>query len=337
MNIHISHIRGNPTDSESVSGRCRQSGITMHCSPALGSRIAIGVVCAMLLLTACGTGTQDAEIASAKSRAAEMAASIDATPLPTTKPSPSPVESEEPSPSKVVEPDSEQEPSSTPTPSQPGINRWASYPWGSNGFECPSPSEFPGATHDPLDPDVVVLLGDSLLRDARAEILTSLQARGFQPVFVCWGGKNLEWGLQQVSHMRSQGLMPRCLVINLGTNDLKGTTAQGLADAVDPETVEARLISLLGSVADIDHVFTVDIAAEPSAAPSTMDNIGELPARWLAAVRTVGVGSVIPWSSYSTPGSGLTNTVPGDGVHDTTRGVATRASLITAAVSTTCG
>jgi lysophospholipase L1-like esterase len=288
----------------------------------------------VFVLTSCANPTDDAALAAAESRAANLASDSTASPNSSkAAPSTPPKMNTNPSATALPSASSAEEPEEATS-----VNLWADYPWGSNGQECPGgPGVSTGASTAPLDKRVVVILGDSLIRNAEPDISSRLEAEGFRPVFVCWGGKNLEWGAAQVDIMRSMGLLPRCLVINLGTNDLKGTTAQGLADAVDLRTVGDRLTYLLTTVADIDHVFTVDISAETSAAPTTMSSVSEAPAVWAEAVASTGIGRVIPWSQYSTPGSGLTNTDVGDGVHDTADGIQLRARLIADAVASTCG
>lgn len=210
---------------------------------------------------------------------------------------------------------------------------WESYPWGpDDGLACPAPSFSPGIQTDPAAPGVVVVVGDSLIRESRNAITASLAAAGFDVVFVCWGGKNLLWGLDQVAALRSLDLMPACLVVNLGTNDLKGTTAQGLADAVPMAMVSTRLTDLLTSVADVPDVFVVDLAADLSRAPGTMGEVGDAPTVWQTAVSQTGVGAAIPWSDAAARG-GL---VGSDGIHDSVEGQYARASLITDYVVRDC-
>ena len=226
------------------------------------------------------------------------------------------------------------EPSWTPVPgavSQDGD--WADYPWGSDGLECPPPATSPAAGSSPGDPGVVVVLGDSLVRDSRDAIASSLAGYGMSAQFVCWGGKNLEWGLAQIETMRSLSLLPTCLVINLGTNDLKGTTANGLADAVPLTTVRERLESILLGAADITHVFAVDIAADLSLAPSTMADVGDAPQVWQNAVSATGVGEVIPWAAITQADPSL---IGSDGIHDSGSGQQTRAQAIADAVAPYC-
>lgn len=226
------------------------------------------------------------------------------------------------------------EPSWTPVPgavSQDGD--WADYPWGSDGLECPPPATSPAAGSSPGDPGVVVVLGDSLVRDSRDAIASSLANYGMSAQFVCWGGKNLEWGVAQVETMRSLSLLPTCLVINLGTNDLKGTTANGLADAVPLTTVGVRLQNILLGSADITHVFAVDIAADLSLAPSTMADVDEAPQVWQNAVSATGIGEVIPWAAITESDPSL---IGSDGIHDSGSGQQTRAKAIADAVAPYC-
>lgn len=236
--------------------------------------------------------------------------------------------------------------SSTPSPSSAGNapspsatsqeavaeGSWEDYPWGSNGLECPHPATSSGA-RDSGAASRVVVLGDSLVRNARSAIDAALGAYGIRPVFVCWGGKTLTWGAEQVRIMRDLNVAPDCLVINLGTNDLKGTTANGLADAVSLSTVEQRLTDFLIEIRDVPHVFAVDIAANLAVAPSTMSEVTLAPTSWLNAVTTSGVGEVVPWASAVRV---QPNLIGADGIHDSEVGVTERATLIAQSVARYC-
>lgn len=296
----------------------------------------LGILLA-LCLVACGAPASQQDIEDNIKAAADMAASVRAG---ESAPVASPPTSGKPSPETQDAPESQyvEEPLADQTQSVPEPRDfaavWQQYPWGSNGLECPHPSSSPGAAADPLDRRTVVVVGDSLVRDGRNEIANALSARGFAPVFVCWGGKNLAWGQEQVMAMRSLGVLPRCLVFNLGTNDLKGTTAQGLADAVPLETVGERLVGLLAAVADVDDVFVVDLAANLAAAPNTMKRVAEAPGTYQQAVSTTGVGAVVAWSSRVAAQQGL---VGSDGIHDSAAGRAARAESIADAVARDCG
>lgn len=298
-----------------------------------------GLAVSALLFAACGAPAADSAVDDKVRAAQEMAASVQAYSSPEPKTSSAPTsEAAEPSSAGVQnEPVDESEaPTSEDSNPEPieHATIWQQYPWGSNGLECPHPSASPGVRQDVLDPRTVVVIGDSLIRDSRSEIAAALESRGFSPVFVCWGGKNLEWGSQQVSQLRELQLMPRCLVFNLGTNDLKGTTAQGLADAVSLETVGQRLTSLLQSVSDVDDVFVVDISADLSLAPSTMARVDEAPGVYRQAAMSTGVGDVIDWSEQVQGDPGL---IGSDGIHDTPTGRLVRAQLIATAVARDCG
>lgn len=210
---------------------------------------------------------------------------------------------------------------------------WESYPWGSDdGLACPAPGYSPGVERDPAGPGVVVIVGDSLIRESRAALKDSLAGVGFDVVFVCWGGKNLQWGLEQIAAMRALDVMPACLVVNLGTNDLKGTTAQGLADAVPMAAVSERLTNLLAEIDDVPDVFVVDLAADLSLAPGTMAEVANAPTVWQAAVSQTGVGAAIPWSEVAAQGGFIGS----DGIHDSVEGQYARARVITKYVARDC-
>ena len=210
---------------------------------------------------------------------------------------------------------------------------WDSYPWGpDDGLACSPPSTSSGHSLDPAGPGVVVIIGDSLIRESRDALNSALGDAGYGVVFICWGGKNLSWGLEQVDTMKSLRLMPTCLVVNLGTNDLKGTTAQGLSDAVPLGVVTDRLTELLLSLQEVDDVFVVDLAAELTLAPSTMAEAAKAPDAWEAAVEQTGVGAAVPWATEAAKG-GL---IGSDGIHDSADGQVARAQLITAYVMRDC-
>ena len=278
--------------------------------------VRFAAACLVLGLTACvqaepSTGPDRPEVPSASAEAAPAAESASALPL-----------------------------SPSPTVAAPAYRRpkevmalWESYPWAPNdGLACPSPADSPGTSLDPAAPGVVIVMGDSLIRDARSAITAEFADIGYDVVFVCWGGKNLQWGLGQVEQLRSLDLLPACLVVNLGTNDLKGTTAQGLADAVPLQTVAERLTSILSAVDAVPDVFVVDLAADLTAAPGTMSEVGQAPDVWQAAVQTTGVGAAVPWAAAAASG-GL---IGPDGIHDTAEGQQVRASLIASYVARDC-
>lgn len=301
----------------------------------IGAVLVAGV---LLSLQACGSNSSSPDIEDNLRLASEMAASVQAlTPSPLPIPAASADKSSRPRSSPKPKPSTTKSDPETPAATTIPVDyasRWEQYPWGSDGLECSPPGDSPGVNSAPDDPSTVVVMGDSLIRNARAELTYALTAAGFSPVFVCWGGKTLTWGEEQIDHMRSLELLPQCLVINLGTNDLKGTTAAGLSDSVDLETVQSRLTSILSAVSDLKDVFTVDLAANLDMAPSTMSRVGEAPGAYRQAVSQTGVGAVVDWSSQANSGSGL---IGEDGIHDSDSGRVVRAQLIADAVSRDCG
>lgn len=296
--------------------------------------------------TACSANEPDPDaMKSAESAASRMAAGRESSAFPPrSEAGPAPSRTAAPTgppvPSPV--PDSQRQPVPTPTevvaPNEGRVGSWWDFPWAAqDGLGCESPADSPGANLQPTDPSAVLIVGDSLIRDSRVEIAADLADRGFSPIFVCWGGKNLEWGEHQLLMARDLGLLTNCVVVNLGTNDLKGTTAAGLADAVPLEVVGQRLQSLLVSIADVADVLLVDIAANSDFAPETMGEVSMAPRVWVDSVAASGVGAVVSWSDQVSANMDLVNRTPGDGVHDTEEGKRVRAALIGDAVSRDCG
>lgn len=137
-----------------------------------------------------------------------------------------------------------------------------------------------------------------------------------------------------MSTMQGLRLNPRCLVVNLGTNDLKGTTEQGLQDAVSLSATGRRLRTLLAESTDVAHVLVVDIAANTAVAPSTLIDISAAPEVYRQAVSGAANAVLVPWSRQArrTP-----DFIGADGVHDTAAGSQRRAELIAERVAQACG
>ena len=299
-----------------------------------------------LSLGACGAVQEgDAAVQAAEQRAAQLAAANDAaspvaspskrssstTPTTSTRPTTPP-----PAPLSTVPPS---EVAAGPTPEESaseagaesgdsgsgaGGSGWSDYPWPPNddGKACSAPVlENPGADN------IVVLLGDSLIRNSRESISSTLRASGFEPVYVCWGGKTTRWGIDQIGHMRDLGITPQCLVLNLGTNDVKN-------DGVSTTELESRLENLLAATSDIAHVMLLDIWANTDLAPSTMSDVSSTVAMYPQAVEATGKGTVISWAAQARSNPGL---VGDDGVHDSSEGEGVRTGLIADAVVSHCG
>jgi len=155
----------------------------------------------------------------------------------------------------------------------------------------------------------------------------TLRDSGFEPVYICWGGKTTRWGIDQISHMRDLGITPQCLVLNLGTNDVKN-------DGVSANELESRLENLLDAMSGISHVMLVDIWANTDLAPSTMSDVSSTVAMYPQAVEATGRGTVISWAAQARTSPGL---VGDDGVHDSFEGEGVRTGLIADAVMSHCG
>ena len=211
----------------------------------------------------------------------------------------------------------------TGSESQGDSSPWADYPWPPNddGKACSAPH-----LENAEGRQVMVVLGDSHIRNASGALRSSLRDSGFEPVFVCWGGKTTPWGISQINQMKSLGVLPQCLVINLGTNDVKN-------DAVSADELTGRLQNLLDSTGDVAHVMLVNIWANTALAPSTMKNVSDTISSYQQAVESAGNVSLVKWAQQARAKPGL---VGDDGVHDTGDGEMVRTQLITAAVSANC-
>ena len=213
--------------------------------------------------------------------------------------------------------------------------RWGQFPWASSAWpNCTAPASSPGIRLNPRLAGLVVVVGDSLIRESRTKITSLLSDIGYVPVFVCAGGKGLPWGEEQLRIMASLKIEPRCLIVNLGTNDLKGTTEQGLQDAVSLKRTGKRLRSLITASSGIEHVAIVDIAANLAIAPSTLDDIGLAPALFKELVAEANNISLVRWAHQANRHPDF---IGSDGVHDTEAGEQRRAELIANAVDSQCG
>jgi lysophospholipase L1-like esterase len=67
----------------------------------------------------------------------------------------------------------------------------------------------------------VLVIGDSLTRESRQDLIREMRAQGWTPTIRCWGGKRLDWGLAQLKRAKSLGQLPEIVVLGLGTNDMR--------------------------------------------------------------------------------------------------------------------
>ncbi len=94
------------------------------------------------------------------------------------------------------------------------------------------------------DADRVLLVGDSLFRNARGLLEESLAAAGWVPTVRCWGAKGTDWGAAQVERARELGQLPSTVVVSLGTNDVWWLHIP-MEDAVD------QMMASLGTERDV--------------------------------------------------------------------------------------
>ena len=295
------------------------------------------VAALVIFVSACSADATDPQMDAAADRARQLAAAPRPTaPAPTATAASGGQSSEtSSSPSSSASADEVSPPAAKPRSGRKSARKWGNYPWPSSAWPaCDPPSSSPGIDKSPGKAGIVVIVGDSLIRDGRSQLTGALADVGYRPVFICKGGMGLQWGQDQLDTLRSLKLAPRCLVFNLGINDLKGTTEQGLMDAVPLEQVGERLRSLLLSAAGIENVLVVDIAADAARAPSTLASISAAPGEYRAIVEDVGVGTIVPWAKKAERSTSIFGL---DGVHDSTAGAKVRAQVIAQAVQAECG
>ena len=201
---------------------------------------------------------------------------------------------------------------------------WSEFPWASNddGKACAPPSWTGDATRQP-----VVVLGDSTIRDDRQNIRDALAGTPWSPVFVCWGGKTTRWGRNELAQMKDHGLTPKCLVINLGINDVKKDR-----DAVGPEELQQRVSSLIADTAQIPGVIVVNFGGDPNRSNGLMPHMAPFIQSFDHAVRASG-RPLADWASMTERDTTL---IGSDGVHDSAAGEIARAQLIARHIATDC-
>lgn len=109
------------------------------------------------------------------------------------------------------------ESSSPPDPAyygEPSIDD--EWPIDEKGDGCTAPV-WPAAA---LDAPRVLIIGDSLIRNARDLLEADLTEAGWVPTVRCWGAKGTDWGAGQVQRASELGQLPDTVVVSLGTNDI---------------------------------------------------------------------------------------------------------------------
>ena len=66
----------------------------------------------------------------------------------------------------------------------------------------------------------VLVVGDSLIRNSRAQLESKLTEAGWLPTVRCWGAMGGSWGVEQIHRARDLGQLPDSIVVSLGTNDI---------------------------------------------------------------------------------------------------------------------
>jgi hypothetical protein len=87
---------------------------------------------------------------------------------------------------------------------------------------CPAPT-WPSrlSQGSPGEGRRVLVIGDSLTRDGRIALRSALVKDGWTPTVRCWGGKRLDWGIDQVRRAKKLKQLPDTVVLALGTNDMR--------------------------------------------------------------------------------------------------------------------
>lgn len=98
----------------------------------------------------------------------------------------------------------------------------------------------------------VLVIGDSLTRNARTPLKKKLRASGWTPTVRCFGGKRLDWAIAQARRAKEIDQLPDTVVIAIGTNDMRW---------IDRGTTKARMRQLLGVLGKKRTVLWVDTYA----------------------------------------------------------------------------
>jgi len=126
---------------------------------------------------------------------------------------------------------------------------------------CPTPiyaaPVFPAP--EPGQGERVLVIGDSLTRDALPALERALARDGWNPTVRCWGGKRLDWGISQVRRARALDQLPETVVLALGTNDMW---------RVSPSVTRKRMDQILNILGPKRTVLWVNLHFDGGIAPS---------------------------------------------------------------------
>lgn len=98
----------------------------------------------------------------------------------------------------------------------------------------------------------VLVIGDSLTREAREPLTRKLRADGWTPTIRCFGGKRLDWAMSQVRRAKAIDQLPDVVVISIGTNDMRW---------IDRGRTKARMRELVELLGDERTILWVDTYA----------------------------------------------------------------------------
>lgn len=98
----------------------------------------------------------------------------------------------------------------------------------------------------------IVVIGDSLTREARGPLTKRLRADGWTPTIRCFGGKRLDWAMAQVRRAKAIDQLPSVVVIAIGTNDMRW---------IDRGITKTRMKELVELLGDERTILWVDTYA----------------------------------------------------------------------------
>jgi hypothetical protein len=196
------------------------------------------------------------------------------------------------------------------------VLRDSHWPANTRGDGCSSPT---WPTHVSAgDRRRVLVIGDSLVRDSRHMLESSLSQAGWVPTVRCWGAKGSTWGVGQVQRARQLRQLPKTVIVSLGTNDIWWL-------GVSMETAVDRMMRELGSSRT---VYWVNLWFGPHGysrlpQPHAANRVLNAKARQYPNLKVINFARGFREARSSNPSIGWT-----DGVHLNTAGYQMRTRLI---------
>lgn len=96
----------------------------------------------------------------------------------------------------------------------------------------------------------VLIIGDSLTRESADMLRSSLRKSGWLPTIRCFGGKRLDWAIDQIRAQKAWKGVPQTVIISLGTNDMRWIGRGQTSQRMD------RLLNRLGPDRDVMWINT---------------------------------------------------------------------------------